>query len=244
MGLRALSVGVLVVALAIAVGQHQGLIQSEQLQGVLQRPAVARAVDRLRSLPLVQRLYGPAPGCSCGVSAGWVPRWMAAGGLCRAGGCKRPCRRALAAVGGRVAAATTGGTAQLAPTPHAAHACLPACPLLQNVTDAASEQAACNLAGNVTDCCECALAARRHATPPSRRSPAGSGSPKPALPSQPRCLLPPPCAHPIPRICTAPARLPLPPCACLSASHPPCPHPPSHTPCRLHLCGCGACEPR
>ena len=72
MGLRALSVGVLVVALAVAVGQHQGLIQSEQLQGVLQRPAVARAIDRLRSLPLVQRLYGPAPGCSCGVSVGWV----------------------------------------------------------------------------------------------------------------------------------------------------------------------------
>ena len=78
MGLRALSVGVLVVALAIAVGKHQGVIQSAHLQGVLQQPAVARAVDRLRSLPLVQRLYGPAPGCSCGVSVAWVPQWLAA----------------------------------------------------------------------------------------------------------------------------------------------------------------------
>ena len=69
MGLRALSLGVLVLALAIAVGQHQGLIPPERLQAVLEQPAVARAVDRLRSLPLVQRLYGALPaGCSCGVS--------------------------------------------------------------------------------------------------------------------------------------------------------------------------------
>lgn len=72
--LRAFSLGVLVVALALGIAQNQGLLQpaQQQLQALLEVPAVAAAVDRLRSLPLVQSLLpllpaGAQAGCPCGV---------------------------------------------------------------------------------------------------------------------------------------------------------------------------------
>lgn len=71
MALRALSLGVLVVAISIAA-VHKGLVQPPpQLQEWLQQqPALAAALDRLRSVPAFQSILPPAadPGCSCGVS--------------------------------------------------------------------------------------------------------------------------------------------------------------------------------
>lgn len=78
--LRALSLGVLMLALAVGVAQHQGLIQPAHLQQLrafqgrlLAQPAVAATVDRLRtSLPWLLYLLpsggNDAASCTCGVS--------------------------------------------------------------------------------------------------------------------------------------------------------------------------------
>ncbi|KAI3432253.1 hypothetical protein D9Q98_003814 [Chlorella vulgaris] len=89
--LRTLSLGVVLVALSLALAQKRGLIQPVDL---LQQPAVSHVVDRLRRLPILHSLLPAAPpSCSCADAA-----------------------------------------------------------------EAFNEQAACNLSGNVTDCC-CTYAA-------------------------------------------------------------------------------------
>lgn len=164
--MRALGLSVVVLALAVGVAHHQGHIDAtsaEQWRAapgrLLAQPAVAATVDRLRAAApgwLLDLLPASKAGssCACGVSTPLCVMGGAAGGM---------------------------GWAACAPPPRLAHAvaacCLPsrvpvggaglAChePLLksmhplQNVTEAAAEEAACNLAGNVTDCCESFLLA-------------------------------------------------------------------------------------
>lgn len=86
MGLRALTAGVLLLAVALGVAQHRGLIPQDRLHqlqgGLLQQPAVAAAVAYLRSLPWLEGLLPGLPahaGCACGVSVN------GAMGLCGAG---------------------------------------------------------------------------------------------------------------------------------------------------------------
>lgn len=74
MGLKALTAGVLLLAVALGVAQNRGLIPQDrlhQLQGdLLQQPAVAAAVARLRSVSWLEGLLPAQAGCACGVSAG------------------------------------------------------------------------------------------------------------------------------------------------------------------------------
>ena len=94
--LKRLSVGVVLLALAIAVAQKQGLMpdQLDALHGrLLQQPVVAAAVGHLRALPWLDALLSrpSAGGCSCGVSGPGLSTGRAASiGLHgHAAGCRR-----------------------------------------------------------------------------------------------------------------------------------------------------------
>lgn len=164
--LRTLSVTVLLLALAVAVLQQRGLPESARarLQAALAAPPVAAAVARLRAvLPQVGSLLPAVPesGCSCEVRWGaeadgrWqaVRRWLRQ----RAAECNQRYSAEVQVVVAGWSLSMGCAGAQLAWPPHPSH--------LQGVSSADSEDAACNLAGHVIDCCEWGRAVATEAVP-------------------------------------------------------------------------------